>query len=206
MADVQHVSLPDALLHQPKGAASAAVDTWMRANGDGTTSFTPLPTFELIGTDVLVSESTVDQLLVNEDDQATVAFGPAAISTGGSVSIDANGVITFNETGLYSLSVRGFFGRTSSAGVSTVLVAGFLNGVQSDSTVPVNLDDDDVGFDVSVTDSRVVYLPAGTTLDYRIYLENDAGGEAGLITSTHAGTGFDATPSAKITIRKLEVA
>lgn len=205
MADLDHADLPEELLHEPKGASTASFNTWCRANGDGTTTFTALPEETLLANDSLTSTSTVNQLLTSAGDSATVAFGSAATSSGGSISISSAGVITFNETGVYAINVRGFFGRTSSTGVSTVLVSGFTNGVQSGATVPVNLDDDEIGFDVDIADSSIISVSAGTTLDYRMYLKVDDGGESGLVTTTHAGTGFNTTPSARVTIRKLEV-
>jgi len=44
MADVEHSQLPDELLHEPKGASTAAAGTVYVADGAGSGSFTKLPT------------------------------------------------------------------------------------------------------------------------------------------------------------------
>lgn len=43
MADVEHSQLPDELLHEPKGASTAAAGTVYVANGAGSGSFSKLP-------------------------------------------------------------------------------------------------------------------------------------------------------------------
>ncbi len=43
MADVEHSQLPDELLHEPKGASTAAAGTVYVADGAGSGSFTKLP-------------------------------------------------------------------------------------------------------------------------------------------------------------------
>lgn len=45
--DIEHSELPDNLLHEPKGAATAAVGTVYVANGSGSGSFKKLPTTSL---------------------------------------------------------------------------------------------------------------------------------------------------------------
>lgn len=45
--DIEHSELPDNLLHEPKGAATAAAGTVYVANGSGSGSFKKLPTTSL---------------------------------------------------------------------------------------------------------------------------------------------------------------
>ena len=47
MADVEHSQLPDELLHEPKGASTAAAGTVYVADGAGSGSFSKLPTTSL---------------------------------------------------------------------------------------------------------------------------------------------------------------
>ena len=44
MADVEHSQLPDELLHEPKGARTAAAGTVYVADGAGSGTFQKLPT------------------------------------------------------------------------------------------------------------------------------------------------------------------
>lgn len=59
MADVEHSQLPDELLHEPKGASSAAAGTVYVADGNGSGSFSKLPTTSL--DTVLVSISLISE-------------------------------------------------------------------------------------------------------------------------------------------------
>ena len=47
MADVEHSQLPDELLHEPKGASTAAAGTVYVADGAGSGSFLKVPTTSL---------------------------------------------------------------------------------------------------------------------------------------------------------------
>lgn len=47
MADVEHSQLPDELLHEPKGASTAAAGTVYVADGAGSGAFSKLPTTSL---------------------------------------------------------------------------------------------------------------------------------------------------------------
>lgn len=50
MANVQHNTIADADRHEAKGADSAASGTFLRANGDGTTTFAAVPYSGVSGT------------------------------------------------------------------------------------------------------------------------------------------------------------
>lgn len=63
MADVEHSQLPDELLHEPKGASTAAAGTVYVADGAGSGSFTKLPT-----TSIDMTLESVDVLADPADD------------------------------------------------------------------------------------------------------------------------------------------
>lgn len=60
MADVEHAQLPDELLHEPKGASTAANGEVYVANGAGSGNFKKLPTTSLDMTLTAVSALTSD--------------------------------------------------------------------------------------------------------------------------------------------------
>lgn len=60
MADVEHAQLPDELLHEPKGASTAASGEVYVANGAGSGSFKKLPTTSLDMTLTAVSALASD--------------------------------------------------------------------------------------------------------------------------------------------------
>lgn len=57
MADVEHSQLPDELLHEPKGASTAAAGTVYVADGAGSGSFSKLPTTSLDMTLISINEA-----------------------------------------------------------------------------------------------------------------------------------------------------
>ena len=67
MADVEHSQLPDELLHEPKGASTAAVGTVYVADGAGSGTFQKLPTASLD-----MTLRAVNLLNPNETDTAVI--------------------------------------------------------------------------------------------------------------------------------------
>lgn len=70
MADVEHSQLPDELLHEPKGASTAAAGTVYVADGAGSGSFTKLPTtsldIALVSVAPIATTSTIVETKLNE--------------------------------------------------------------------------------------------------------------------------------------------
>lgn len=80
--DIEHKDIPDELLHEPKGAASAGAGTVYIANGSGSGSFQKIPVTSLSISIPSVSYSSVTDI-------------PATVSLSGtSLSQPANGVLS----------------------------------------------------------------------------------------------------------------
>lgn len=205
MADIQHADLPEALLHETKGASTAANNTWLRANGDGTTTFSTLPDYNLIVADEIVSQSIVNQTLNTADTETQLAFGSAATSPNGAISVDASGNVTFNESGLYYINVRAFAGRSQSQGTSTLGFSGRVGGVQVGTTVPATLDAAADGVNVTVADTSINYIPAGTTYSFHMRLFTNGGGDNGVFSVDYSTANWENTPATRISVRKVEV-
>lgn len=125
MADLQHATLPEDRLHYPKGASTAANGTFNQANGDGTTSWVDLPAQAVSVTDRLEGAHAANQ--IQRGDQPggiapkILLLGGGGVSPNGSIEIDANGRVTFNEDGAYMVRVNGNIGRRNST--NTVISA-----------------------------------------------------------------------------------
>ncbi|AUR98537.1 hypothetical protein NVP1253O_13 [Vibrio phage 1.253.O._10N.286.45.B12] len=205
MADISHASLPDERLHQPKGAASAASDTWLRANGDGTTTFSSLPTSELQVVDSISSLSLASQQLASEGDEAQITFGTPETSASGSVAIGSDGSITFNESGIYSITLNRNVTRSANNSINTVAFSVRLNGTQVTETALASLDNADPGLGLGSSGTGILQATAGDVLTYHmLYLEGNAG-TIGISPATVAATGWGNVPSAQVSISKLEV-
>lgn len=206
MADLNHSTLTDDKLHQPKGASTASLNQVLTSNGDGTTRFADLPTEVFSVLDELSSESLVNQTLDTVDTELQVAFGAAATSPNGSVSVATDGTITFLEGGVYYVNVRALAGRSVSTSTSTLAFAGRANGTQVGATVPITLDNAADGFNISVADTSVVEVPAGTEYSYHMRLVDNGGGDNGVFFVDYATPGWNSTPSARISVRKVGLA
>lgn len=99
MAGIQHKDIVDANLHEVKGAVNAANNTWLKANGNGTTSFAALPTATLSITDSITSSLSTDQELPATTE--TKILLSSGTSPEGAISIASNGTVTLNRTGVY---------------------------------------------------------------------------------------------------------
>jgi hypothetical protein len=154
-------------------------------------------------TPVLVATSTVTQLPSGLDNPLQVSFGAAQGTSGDAVMIDANGLITFNQTGLYLINGYGNIERQGSSGGVTVTLFRFLvNGVQSGSTKGVELDSTGVMFPYELT-IPINITTAGTTMSFEIMRDSSGVNNGGLYTHTNLG-GWSNVPSAEISIWQLQ--
>ena len=158
-------------------------------------------TFEF--TPVLAATSTVNQTPSGLDSPLQVSFGAAQGTSGDAVMIDANGFITFNQTGLYLINGYGNIERQGSSGGVTVTLFRFLvNGVQSSSTKGVELDSTGVMFPYEIT-IPINITTAGTTMSFEIMRDSSGVNNGGLYTHTNLG-GWSNVPSAEISIWQLQ--
>lgn len=158
-------------------------------------------TFEF--TSVLTAPSTVNQIPSGLDTALQVSFGPAQGTPGDAVMVDANGTITFNQTGVYFVNGYGNIERQgSSGGVTTTLFRFLINGVQYTNTKGVDLDSTGVMFPYEFT-FPVTVTTAGTTLVFEIMRDSSGVNNGGLYTHTNLG-GWSNVPSAQINIWQLQ--
>ena len=154
-------------------------------------------------TPVLVATSTVNQLPSGLDNPLQVSFGAAQGTSGDAVMIDATGLITFNQIGLYLINGYGNIERQGSSGGVTVTLFRFLvNGVQSSSTKGVELDSTGVMFPYELT-IPINITTAGTTMSFEIMRDSSGVNNGGLYTHTNLG-GWSNVPSAEISIWQLQ--
>ena len=132
---MEHKDIPDAQLHQIKGAASASSGQVPIATGAGTATFGFLDWTQIANKPmasgyqtVLSSFSSVSQTPAAVNTALQVVFG-AAQSTA-DVSITAGGLVTFNTSGAYLIDIFLRFGRTGASGTAIVLNRLLKNGAQ----------------------------------------------------------------------------
>ena len=132
---MEHKDIPDAQLHQIKGAASASSGQVPIATGSGTATFGFLNWSQVANKPTssgyqskLSSFSSVNQSPSAVGTPLQIAFGPAQDTA--DVSISAAGVITFNTSGNYLIGIFLRFGRSTSSGNAILLNRILKNGAQ----------------------------------------------------------------------------
>ena len=151
---------------------------------------------------VLNAESTlVGQAPAAVDTPLQVRFdGPASNAY---VTLSTLGVITFLQTGVYSVNIQGLFKRLgSSAGTAKVHFRGLLNGMPVGPTQAVDLNVVGVG----IPYERSILLDiatAGTTLTFEIVRDSAGVNGGGLYQELTTLPSWGDVPSAAILINKI---
>ena len=154
---------------------------------------------------VLVSNSTVSQVPSGVGVATQVSFGSA--QSNAAVSLAANGLVTFNQTGLYMINAYGSFERQgSSGGVSIILFRFLVNGVQASAVKGFHLDTTDVVFPYEITFPLNI-TTIGTTISFEIMRDASSTGaglnQGGMYPHTNL-SGWSNIPSADLNIWQLQ--
>jgi len=156
-------------------------------------------------TSVLAAYSTVSQVPSGVGVATQVTFGPAQSNS--TLTLGANGLVTFNETGLYMINGYGSIERQgSSGGVSVILFRFLVNGVQASAVKGFHLDSTDVTVPYEITFPFNV-TSVGTTISFEIMRDASGSGnglnQGGLYPHTNT-SGWSNIPSADLNIWQLQ--
>lgn len=152
---------------------------------------------------VLSASETNNQEPTALDSPLQVTFGPAQNTASDPVSLDANGVITFNQAGLYLFTGYANFERQgSSGGVSVTLFRPLLNSVQADVTKMVELEKPGIALPYEV--SVPLTVSEGDTLTYEILRDSSGVDQGGLYAHINSSS-WDDVPAVSIKIFKVGV-
>lgn len=163
---------------------------------------------DISGPEVLRGTSVVDQNPVAVDTPINITFGAAQGDQSDPVSLTADGVLRFNEEGLYWIRVSVQYGREGSSGTSwlyfrTLSSLDGVNFVQTGRTALVKLEN----ANADITAQNVIMSEPISGLYAKVELMRGSEGNnsGGLLVETPAEGSWGAAPSAEISIRKFEV-
>lgn len=203
---MEHKDIPDAQLHQIKGAVSASSGQVPIATGSGTATFGFLdwtqiankPTASGYQT-VLSSFSSVNQTPAAVNTALQVVFG-AAQSTA-DVSITAGGLVTFNTSGAYLIDIFLRFGRTGASGTAIVLNRLLKNGAQILNSTGASLTAaaQILPFSAAIP----MTMASGDTLKLEIARDGAGANDGGLYVISPTIGGWNIVPSATIVVSKF---
>lgn len=193
-ADLSHKDIPDALLHEVKGASTAAAGTVLTATGTGSTTFQSSVSSSLSREDYLSSASYSDQSTSVQKERK--ARFTAESSPNNSVSIAADGTITFNQEGVYTVDAS--FNVTASV---SACMRFLLNGIQVEPSVLRKY-----GSNSTLYFRSTLEVTAGSVLEYFVSAETDSSQAPSFIsTNLPRPTDWPRPPSTSVRIAKLGI-
>lgn len=203
---VEHVNIVDGQRHEPKGASTAVNNQVAHSNGDGTTTFKfidyanvvnkPLP---FVNTPVLSTSSLSSQAPAAVDTPLQVNFGSPQSNT--NVSLAANGTLTFNTAGTYAITLFLRYGRSTAAGVSTIISRFLIDDVQVLNSNGVAMSD--INAIVPFSATFLFNVTAGTTFKLQIMRDSTGTNNGGLVSFIPTLPGWNPVASATLVVNKV---
>lgn len=203
---MEHKDIPDAQLHQIKGAASASSGQVPIATGSGTTVFGFLDWTQVANKPTssgyqakLSAFSSVNQNPSAVDTPLQITLGSAQTTT--DVSVSAAGVITFNTSGNYLIDIFLRFGRSTSTGNAIVLNRILKNGAQilNSNGVILSAATQTIPFSAAIP----LTVAAGDTITMEVARDSSGTNDGGLFVISPTIAGWNIVPSATVVVNKF---
>ena len=203
---MEHKDIPDAQLHQIKGAASASSGQVPIATGAGTAVFGFLDWTQVANKPTssgyqakLSAFSSVNQNPSAVDTPLHITFGSA--QTTADVSISAAGVITFNTSGNYLIDIFLRFGRSTSSGNAILLNRILKNGAQilNSNGVILSAATQTIPFSAAIP----LTMAAGDTITMEVARDSAGTNDGGLFVISSTIAGWNIVPSATVVVNKF---
>lgn len=203
---MEHKDIPDAQLHQIKGAASASSGQVPIATGSGTAAFGFLDWAQVANKPTssgyqskLSSFSSVNQNPSAVDTPLQITFGSAQVAA--DVSISAAGVITFNTSGNYLIDIFLRFGRSTSTGNAIIMNRILKNGAQilNSNGLILSAATQTIPFSAAIPLTMV----AGDTMTMEVARDSAGTNDGGLFAISPTIAGWNIVPSATVVVNKF---
>lgn len=203
---MEHKDIPDAQLHQIKGAASASSGQVPIATGSGTAVFGFLDWTQVANKPTssgyqakLSAFSSVNQNPSAVDTPLQITFGSA--QTTADVSVSSAGVITFNTSGNYLIDIFLRFGRSTSIGNSILLNRILKNGAQilNSNGLLLSAAAQTIPFSAAIP----LTMAAGDTMTMEVARDSAGANDGGLFVVSPAIAGWNIVPSATVVVNKF---
>jgi len=203
---MEHKDIPDAQLHQIKGAVSASSGQVPIATGSGTAAFGFLDWSQVANKPTasgyeskLSSFSSVNQNPSAVNTPLQITFGSA--QTTADVSISAAGVITFNTSGNYLIDIFLRFGRSTSAGNAIILNRILKNGAQilNSNGLILSAATQTIPFSAAIP----LTMAAGDTMTMEVARDSAGTNDGGLFVVSPTVAGWNIVPSATVVVNKF---
>ncbi len=154
---------------------------------------------------VLIAEDENSNQLVENGQEIIVTIGPAQTNINNPVSLAADGTITFNDAGLYTIKAIANFGTSVQTTIPSVLLfAGFYNGTQDTITYNALVQYNNAPNTQSYTVTKA--FEAGDTFDFRIGKSGTGPeeGDGGLFVFNDTNP-FPSTPNFSVIVEQIKL-
>lgn len=204
MADIQHRDIPEAQLHEPKGASTASEGQVYKSDGSGSGAWEDINLDpSSISVERLIDSASTAAIQsptgLGEANAIQVEFGPAVLTSSDPVNLGSDGTLNVNESGLYRLAFSGQFGRSGGAGVANMLFRITVDGVQAGRSVAAKLDSADI--DYYIENNTWNNLVAGQEIRMEV-MRDSSGNDSGDLIQVQPTGSWNAAPSATIRVER----
>lgn len=204
---MEHVLIPDADRHEPRGASTAILGQVLKSAGAGVTAFSFMDYSELLGKPTSVGYTTVltgQSVAASQQPSAVgtplkIEFGPTQATA--DVSLSSVGNVTFNTSGQYLITLYLRYGRTTGAGDAIIFNRLLINGTQILNSNALRLGDQSIVVPFSAQIGLTV--TAGQVFTTEILRDAAGVNNGGLFQLTPSLAGWAAAPSATISVSKF---
>ena len=221
---IEHESIPEAGLHEPKGVSTSLIEKVYHADGagsgvwkypelkgQGVSSILDLPFSS--GGDVIwrqgatkavsliTATSVVTQQPSAVDTPLQVEFGAAQAITG--IDLSVTGTITCLVAGTYTFAATFRFERSTAVGVAHIVLRALLGGVQLGPSFSVGMNDTADAQQVSFTNS--LDLSVNDTLAFEIVRDSSGINDGGLGAFNPVLAGWSDVASADLRVGEVVV-
>ena len=203
---MEHKDIPDAQLHQIKGAVSASSGQVPIATGSGTAVFGFLDWTQVANKPTssgyqakLSAFSGVNQNPSAVNTPLQITFGSAQTTT--DVSISAAGVITFNTSGNYLIDIFLRFGRSTSTGNAIIMNRILKNGAQilNSNGLILSAATQTIPFSAAIP----LTMAAGDTITMEVARDSSGTNDGGSFVISPTIAGWNIVPSATVVVNKF---
>ena len=152
-------------------------------------------------TEVLVAVDESENQLVDNGQELLITAGPAQVNVNNPVSLAADGTITFNDAGLYTINAIASFGTGANLNSPlTILLAGFYNNDQDTPTYSALVQYPQVS---NVQHYNVTKaFEVGDTFDFR--LGKNGTDDGGLFASSDTSP-FEPIPTFSVVVEQIKL-
>lgn len=195
---IQHASIQDPAIHEPKGVAGATQNTVYVADGAGSGVWTPID-YPVVAENVLSARSFIDQNPAGTDTSLQITFGSEQTSPEADVS--SAGAFTIKEAGTYEIVFVFRLSRTTATGSALLGLRWLVNGSTQGGPTAIRLPDS--GYTIPFSFTSLIYLNSGDIVTAELIRDSSGVDNGGISSASFVSAAWPDSASAVAILNKL---